>query len=493
MISPEALSGFVLEELVAALLGASGYRLLVDPSQDPVALCAGPNGLRIRGRGADHQVDVLGQFLTDVPFSYPVRLFVEAKCRHEKTGLGDVRNALGVINDVNEHYSDVTARAALGKGGYERFHYRYALFSTSGFTADAVKYAFAQQISLVDLSDAAFRSLGDSARQAASEMRAAAVTHGYSTFPVRMMREEIRRTFGVGGPHPAADEEEDGDSPGVDIPGPGLRGDLAGVAAALSEREEMLVVGLGPSPFLVVFKPDNVERARRFLDTGGVRSADLSFAGQDDSAGQWTLSVSNDVDAPLLFRSAIPPELEAVVFGTSSVESAPRRERSFLVPGVETAPEIRFSPAPVSESADDRGAVATMRARALQTDLAVETRQSASPQWSMSAYVELLRRLTQEGRPQATIIRWAARNDGRIDRAQVYELAGYRAPRTLRGFTRPVTRITEDLVRDGYVDELSDWPLATRYSGPVAASHFTVPTEFVFFEELGLPPFPGDS
>jgi len=39
------------------------------------------------------------------PFSLPVRLFVKAKNRGAKVGLAEVRNAHGVIDDVNQHYS----------------------------------------------------------------------------------------------------------------------------------------------------------------------------------------------------------------------------------------------------------------------------------------------------------------------------------------------------------------------------------------------------
>ncbi len=137
MISHAALRGYVLEELLAWLLQRSGYSLLVDESQDPAALCKTGNGLRARGRGADHQVDVLGELDWPIPFSLPVRLFLEAKYRSGPVGLAEVRNALGVINDVNEHYS--TAAAAACKTPYRRCHYRYALFSTSGFTPEAVQ------------------------------------------------------------------------------------------------------------------------------------------------------------------------------------------------------------------------------------------------------------------------------------------------------------------------------------------------------------------
>lgn len=59
-------AGFVLEETIAWLLRYSGYRLLTSPDDDRDELAWAGNGLLVRGRGADHQADVLGAF-TFVP------------------------------------------------------------------------------------------------------------------------------------------------------------------------------------------------------------------------------------------------------------------------------------------------------------------------------------------------------------------------------------------------------------------------------------------
>jgi hypothetical protein len=134
----------------------NGYRLLVAAQQDPEALRGGAHGLLVRGRGADHQADVLGELALPIPFSLPLRIFVEAKCRAAKTGLGDVRNAHGVVHDVNEHFG--TASAGARRVADRRYHYRYTLFSASGFTMPAQRYALAQQISLVDPLCPALRS-----------------------------------------------------------------------------------------------------------------------------------------------------------------------------------------------------------------------------------------------------------------------------------------------------------------------------------------------
>ncbi|GAA1719140.1 hypothetical protein GCM10009745_80100 [Kribbella yunnanensis] len=79
MISGAALGGYLLEEALANLLRRNGYRLLQQVSDDPQALRKAGHGLLVRGRGADHQADALGDLIVPAPFSLPVRLFVEGK------------------------------------------------------------------------------------------------------------------------------------------------------------------------------------------------------------------------------------------------------------------------------------------------------------------------------------------------------------------------------------------------------------------------------
>lgn len=156
MIGKASLKGYLLEEVIAYLIRNAGYRLLVDPLQDPYELDRQGNGLVVKGRGAVHQADVLGQLAWIPAFTFPIRLFVEAKCRRSKTGLQDVRNAVGVLNDVNQNYFPTRGKTLL-----QRFSYHYALFSTSGFTSAAANMALAHQISLIDLSGPDFRTMSN--------------------------------------------------------------------------------------------------------------------------------------------------------------------------------------------------------------------------------------------------------------------------------------------------------------------------------------------
>lgn len=164
MTTEAALRGYLLEEALAWLLRRGGYELLLDESDDPVDLRWSGQGLMVRGRGADHPADTLGELALAVPLSLPVRLFVEARFRSVVTGLPEVRNAHGVVADVNDNVGPPpgTGRA------HRRHRYSYALFSTSGFSSGAQNYALAHGISLVDLSGPAFEWLRAPVQRAAA-------------------------------------------------------------------------------------------------------------------------------------------------------------------------------------------------------------------------------------------------------------------------------------------------------------------------------------
>jgi hypothetical protein len=190
--SRNALAGYLLEELIAKLVQNAGYRLLTNQWQDPNDLSTNRSGdLLVKGRGANHQVDVLGEFTVVPPFSQPLRLFVEAKATKPAIGLPIIRNAVGTITDVNEawmiNYSTNRVRR----------HYRYALFSTGGFTLPAQEYALAHQISLIDLSGPEWSDLRDIAREGAEEVLA--LNRGrVKAIPLRNVREALRDALHTG-------------------------------------------------------------------------------------------------------------------------------------------------------------------------------------------------------------------------------------------------------------------------------------------------------
>jgi hypothetical protein len=155
-VTPASLRGCILEEVLAYLVRSSGYSLLSSPKQDPEALGWRRNGLVVKGRGSEHQVDVLGELDWTPAFTFPLRLFLEAKFHEDPVGIVDIRNAVGVLSDLNQRYLPSVSGPLI-----RRFRYAYALFSVSGFTRPASDMAFAHEVSLVDLSDPIYQPLRD--------------------------------------------------------------------------------------------------------------------------------------------------------------------------------------------------------------------------------------------------------------------------------------------------------------------------------------------
>src|SRR5712664_1249051 len=159
--------GMLLEEALLHLLESTGYRTVLSRGADPT-LFDGPAGLKVRGRGSDHQIDAISDFQAPPPFSHPQRLLVEAKCFDPgvRVGLPIVREAVGILKDVTEFWM-----VAGGDIPKQRYHCQYAVFSATGYTSEAQRFAFAQDIYLIPL--AASRFL-EPAIQALRNVRSAA-------------------------------------------------------------------------------------------------------------------------------------------------------------------------------------------------------------------------------------------------------------------------------------------------------------------------------
>lgn len=148
MATISQIRGMLLEEAVLQLLRTAGYVVVEEAGSDPT-LHDGHSGLEVLGRGGRHQIDSVADFRISAPFSHPQRLFVEAKCFSPQypVGLPIIRNAVGVLKDVSEWWNPPSGRGGIASTG--RYHYQYALFSASGYTLDAERYAFAQDIYLI--------------------------------------------------------------------------------------------------------------------------------------------------------------------------------------------------------------------------------------------------------------------------------------------------------------------------------------------------------
>lgn len=145
MATMAQIRGMLLEEVLLYLIRHSGYTPVADKGQDNT-LCPMAGGLGVRGRGTQHQVDVIADFCFYPPFSHPQRLLLEAKCySKEPIGLSTVRNAMAVLSDVNQFWSPLRETVC------KRYHYHFAIFSTSEFTKEAQQFAFAHDIYLIPL------------------------------------------------------------------------------------------------------------------------------------------------------------------------------------------------------------------------------------------------------------------------------------------------------------------------------------------------------
>lgn len=142
--------GAILEELVLHLLSMVGYRSVQSGDE---GTRGGHSGLEVKGRGAWHQVDALAAFDRTPAFMYPLRLMVEAKCYSAKTPveIGVVRNSVGVLKDIAENYFTFRPTADT-EIPIPRFNYHAAIFSTSGYSTVAQRYAIAHQVFLIQYS-----------------------------------------------------------------------------------------------------------------------------------------------------------------------------------------------------------------------------------------------------------------------------------------------------------------------------------------------------
>ncbi len=140
-----AVRGILLEEIVLHLLRMVGYSVV--KAGDP-GTRAGHSGLEVQGRGEWHQIDALAAFDHTPAFMFPLRLMVEAKCyERSRVGIEIVRNAVGVLKDISENYFTIQPDGEEVK--VQRYNYHSAVFSTSGYSKNAERYAIAHQIFLI--------------------------------------------------------------------------------------------------------------------------------------------------------------------------------------------------------------------------------------------------------------------------------------------------------------------------------------------------------
>jgi hypothetical protein len=286
MASVDSTRGYILEEVLAYLIRNAGYKLLVDPEQDPYDLGWENNGLVVKGRGTCHQVDVLGQFEWPPPFTFPIRLFSEAKFRSDTTGLAVVRNAVGTILDINQRYSPLLEEEAGTVRFRTKYHYSYALFSTSGFSDPAIAMAMAHQVSLIDLGGIEFQDLRDAISNAIpTSMKKVARK------AVRGMRHVLRTELGTV-PSGLSDESHyirQGDSASTE----GLN--LEEIIDTAYDYGEVFV-GMANGPFMLLLKADRPQDFLRYATRRPSHDVTILWNPRVEEGRTWEIDPVERVD-----------------------------------------------------------------------------------------------------------------------------------------------------------------------------------------------------
>jgi hypothetical protein len=349
-LSRETLQGYVLEEVLATLIQNTGYRLLVDESQDADELMNRHNGLAVRGRGGVHQVDVLGELAWIPAFTFPLRLIVEAKARTGKSGIDDVRNAVGVVSDVNQNF---TSSASPYPALLQKFSYRYALFSTAGFSAPAAEYALAHQISLVDLSAPDFADITQLAHDVTSELWADGPPRRGGGF-LRHLRAWMRIELGTW------PEEVPPPNVGEGLAGfPWRRGTVGETLRARVDAIGELFVGMANGPYLLLLRARDPERVIGLLEQKPVQEVSIHWSRGVQEGTRWSIRMLGD-GGELELNFALPDAVAAWIFDPDA--DARRRAMKFkerflstitiyrYVGGRDRLYRLRFSREQIAES-----------------------------------------------------------------------------------------------------------------------------------------------
>jgi hypothetical protein len=318
-IKKETLRGYILEEVVARLLRNAGYSLLTNPNQDPGSLDWERHGLVVRGRGATHQADALGQLSWIPAFTYPLRLFVEAKYRDVTTGLPTVRNAVGMLLDVNQFDIPKAPRPNL-EPTRQKYQYVTAIFSTSGFTKPAADMAFAHGVSLIDLGTPDFEAV----RAAIDSVAEALVgrfaepddSEGEFVSPARgefvhNLRMALRHSFETSTAEPPEQDRE-------------LQAairECLGEAIDVTRTTNELFVGMANGPFMLALQADDREAFLQFVRRHPTHDVNISWSRSDNEGRTWRITPSR---APNTYRLSfnLPETLGKWIFDSENVRQA---------------------------------------------------------------------------------------------------------------------------------------------------------------------------
>lgn len=318
-ISKNALKGYILEEVLAYLIRNAGYKLLVTPEQDPRELDWRGNGLVVKGRGGVHQVDVLGELEWIPAFTYPIRLFLEAKFRKMPVGVYEVRNAIATLVDINQNISPIREQ----KEFYQRYQYVYALFSTSGFSKSASQLAIAHQISLIDLGEQQFNNLLNSINESADRIyEILPSTNNRIIASIRYLLRKRLETI----PQQIAKKVRERLY---------IHDDLSSLEESLSSTINTarqygeLFVGMANGPFMLLLKADNPQQFISYARERPQHNVMIGWSRKKDEGKTWVITPLEDEKAyRLTFR--LPTLLAKWIF-ESQKEFAETRRRALAI------------------------------------------------------------------------------------------------------------------------------------------------------------------
>ncbi len=305
---------------MARLIRGAGYRLLTRRVDDPHDLDLFANGLVVRGRGGYHQADVLGELVWAPAFGNPIRLFLEAKWRgipaqrtnSKRVGLQETRHAVGIVQDVNQMLATVARRPdgapPMRPGRYDyiqgdrifSYTYRYALFSTVGFTKPAQAYALAHQISLIDLSHFDYEALLSSIDRAAGYIvRDASSTDLSQEKFIDVLRRSLRKDLWY-------EYYDSSETLAEEL----LRHRLQDVIRSVLRIQD-LFFGVTSTGLVLLLKADDPEEMLRIMSSDSDPSVDLTWPTDDPL--NWTASLKNPQDhrarPPCVLRFSLPEYL----------------------------------------------------------------------------------------------------------------------------------------------------------------------------------------
>ncbi|MGV0966973.1 hypothetical protein [Empedobacter falsenii] len=151
------LKGAILEYSIRELLKNCGF---TNVKADNLFTYETGGLFYINGKGSAHDADVIMNPPIQMPFAYPTQLIFECKAYKESVKLHQVRNVLGLREDINS-FEIVTRKTLNDRKNNSRKHYaidsriRYTfqvgLASINDFTKPVVEYASNNKIPLISL------------------------------------------------------------------------------------------------------------------------------------------------------------------------------------------------------------------------------------------------------------------------------------------------------------------------------------------------------